>query len=176
MKPPQSRRRFQFSLIGVFVVIALICVGPLWWLRSQMEGRLELGDIDIGTGPGATLAFQCSTTSDAGSFANDFEEQAFRELFQNALSEKDKDTPLGVYRGTEGDCFFIKCDFTRWGRNRLHFPSFRYYSDVNDPGEKSEMMRSTGQSSPPARLMRTVTRRSSSSNTHRKHWTITGFK
>ena len=70
MDATANRRWFQFSLTSLFVVItiAALSVGLLSWLRSQMQGELQL--IDMGTGPRTILFFHCANAQDASDLAD----------------------------------------------------------------------------------------------------------
>ncbi len=111
-----KRRRFQFSLMSLFVVITItaLCVGLLSWLRSQMEGGLET--IDISTGPGKTLIFQCANPEEASELAGQFDNEAFLASVRKSLAADVTDTDFALYQGKIDNGFFIKCDFLRLGK------------------------------------------------------------
>jgi len=104
-------RRFQFTLKSLFVMVTAIAlsIGLLLWLRSQMAGNLM--DVDISTGPGKILFFQCANNQDARELFNDFDHEGFLASVRKSLPAARMDTPFAFYPGTTDNGFFIKCDF-----------------------------------------------------------------
>lgn len=111
-----KRRRFQFSLMSLFVVItiAALSVGLLSWLRLQFEG--ELNEFDLRSGPAKMLLFHCANTRDANELADNFDNEVFLAIVRESLGTEVKDTPLALYRGTTDNGFFVQCEFTHWGK------------------------------------------------------------
>jgi hypothetical protein len=126
----KPRRRFQFSLRTLLVVITVLS-GGLWWLSSQMAGELqresEISGAQIQTGALPTLSFSCATARDATSLAERFDKTAFLKFGVQMRN------PIFLDHGTFGNVFFVKYDFDEWGRYRLVLPYFRYEFDANDP-------------------------------------------
>ena len=132
----KSKRRWvQFSLMSLFVVITVLSVGPLWWLRTQMEGELQTEGLillPLG-GSRETLFFSCAKASDTNSLANSFDREAFLESVMQRLEGTAMTTPIAFYHGTDENVLFVGYDFDQWGRRHLELPSCRYVFDVNDP-------------------------------------------
>jgi hypothetical protein len=119
------------------LVISLLLAG----LR-EVIGRVELeGDSDgvvIFSGSLPTIVFIAASEEEARNLARLFESDAFMAIVRRhaGATSPDAQSALGdfaVYSGRADSCFFIKCDFLRWGRHRFDLTQLRYDFDVDDP-------------------------------------------
>lgn len=138
---PKHRIRLRTLLIGT----ALIAM-TLGKLSSEIVGRIQTeadtSHVDFRTGSSPTVSFVCRTPQDARSVSDTFDCDQFiatatehaRTTFPDAANGL---RDASVITGTHENIFFVKYDFSRWGRYRLDLSRFRYTHDFNDPVAKS---------------------------------------
>ena len=142
---PFPKHRFRFRLRTLLLGAALIAV-TFGILRSEVVGRIQTeidaNDIIFRSGPSATVAFVCRTPHDARNVSETFDRSQFiataTEHARAAFPDVAKalcDTTIDT--GTYKNIFFVKYDFSRWGRYRLDLRRLCYTHDVNDPVAKS---------------------------------------
>lgn len=147
-----SRRRLQFrlrSLLLITVAVGVVCgvLGPQFAGRIQTRSDpgfvtdFRWSRVDF-SGSSATLACVCATEDDARNLAARFDWKRFCSRLDAGVGRNDTASErvlrdFSVNSGQSANIFFIKYDFSQWGRYRLDARHMAYVFDSNYPAAES---------------------------------------